>query len=102
MATTINAAVGWRVRCRREQLGLTQRDLGAKLQRPVSHVAVGDIERGKTRITLDLLARLADALDCGPGMFLGGGQVDLPATTTATHRCPNCGHHLSITLAVSD
>ena len=41
----------------------SQRDLGQRLPRPVSHVAVGDIERGKTRLTLDLVLDLARTLD---------------------------------------
>lgn len=52
-----DAAIGQRIKAARTRAGLTQRDLGARLG--VSHVAAGDIERGKTHITLDKLDRLA-------------------------------------------
>lgn len=45
----------------RRRAGLSQRVLGERLG--ISHVAVGDIERAKSRPDLDNLAVIADALD---------------------------------------
>lgn len=53
--------VGEQIMLARRRAGLTQRDLGQKVG--VSHVAVGDIERGKTKPNLDHLAAIAEALD---------------------------------------
>lgn len=47
---------------RRGLLGLSQSELGRHLG--VSHAAISDIERGKTRINFDLLERIAAQLFC--------------------------------------
>jgi transcriptional regulator with XRE-family HTH domain len=52
--------IGERIMVLRRRADLTQRQLGALLG--VSHVAVGDIERGSTKPDLDNLAAIADAL----------------------------------------
>lgn len=53
--------VGEQILLARRRAKLTQRDLGQRLG--VSHVAVGDIERGKTKPNLDQFAAIAEALD---------------------------------------
>lgn len=58
---SLYAGVGEQIMLARRRAGLTQRDLGERLG--VSHVAVGDIERGKTKPNLDHLAAIAEALD---------------------------------------
>lgn len=57
---SVYPAIGERIMLARRRAGLTQRELGARLG--VSHVAVGDIERGKRRPDLDKLGEIADAL----------------------------------------
>ena len=57
---SVYMGIGDRIMLSRRRAALTQRDLGDRLG--VSHVAVGDIERGKTRPNLDNLAVIADAL----------------------------------------
>jgi transcriptional regulator with XRE-family HTH domain len=52
--------VGEQILLARRRLGWTQRDLGERLG--ISHVAVGDIERGKSRPDLGNLAAIADVL----------------------------------------
>jgi len=52
--------IGERVMLARRRADLTQRQLGERLG--ISHVAVGQIERGETRPDLGKLAALADAL----------------------------------------
>jgi len=52
--------IGERVMLARRRAGLTQRELAEQLG--ISHVAVGQIERGETRPDLGKLAVLADAL----------------------------------------
>lgn len=52
--------IGERIMLARRRAGMTQRELGQRLG--VSHVAVGDIERGKTKPDLDNLAAIAGAL----------------------------------------
>lgn len=53
--------VGEQIMLARRRADLTQRQLGERLG--VSHVAIGDIERGKTKPNLDHLAAIAEALD---------------------------------------
>jgi transcriptional regulator with XRE-family HTH domain len=57
---TYYADIGERIMLARRRAGMTQRDLGRRLG--ISHVAVGDIERAKTRPDLDNLGVIADAL----------------------------------------
>ncbi len=54
-------AIGEQIMLARRRAGLTQRDLGQQLG--ISHVAVGDIERGRTKPDLDNLIAIADALN---------------------------------------
>lgn len=52
--------IGEQIMVLRRRAGLTQRDLGKRLG--ISHVAVGAIERGRTKPDLDNLAMIATAL----------------------------------------
>ena len=58
---SLYVGVGEQIMLARRRSGLTQRQLGERLG--VSHVAVGDIERGKTKPNLDHLAAIAEAMD---------------------------------------
>lgn len=58
---SLYVGVGEQIMLARRRANLTQRELGDRLG--VSHVAVGDIERGKTKPNLDHLAAIAEALD---------------------------------------
>lgn len=58
---SLYVGVGEQIMFARRRANLTQRQLGDRLG--VSHVAVGDIERGKTKPNLDHLAAIAEALD---------------------------------------
>ncbi len=58
---SLYVGVGEQIMLARRRANLTQRQLGDRLG--VSHVAVGDIERGKTKPNLDHLAAIAEALD---------------------------------------
>ena len=54
------------VRRRRLAAGLTQAALAKRMGRPsVPHVSIARIELGTVKPSLDVLARLADALNCG-------------------------------------
>jgi transcriptional regulator with XRE-family HTH domain len=57
---TLYTAIGERIMLARRRAGLSQRDMGAKLG--ITHAALSDIERAKTRPNLDNLAVIADAL----------------------------------------
>lgn len=61
--TITHDEVGRRIREARSKLGLSQTDLGQRLSRPRSHVAVSDIERGKTKLDIEELAEIARLLD---------------------------------------
>lgn len=58
---SLYVGVGEQIMLARRRTHLTQRELGERLN--VSHVAIGDIERGKTKPNLDHLAAIAEALD---------------------------------------
>jgi len=50
----------------REKAGITQKQLGARLEPPVSDVTISRYETGERRPDLDALAALAEALDIAP------------------------------------
>ena len=53
--------IGKRIMMARRWADLNQRDFGARLG--ISHAAVSDLERGKSKPNLDNLAVIADALN---------------------------------------
>ncbi|GFZ87342.1 transcriptional regulator [Paenibacillus marchantiophytorum] len=60
----LSVHVGARIRVFRKNRGLTQEQLGEKVQQPQSYV--GAIERGQKNISLDTLERIVDALEIRP------------------------------------
>lgn len=54
--------VGRRIRTAREECKLTQADLGRLLSPQRSYAAVSDIERGRTRVDIELLSQLSEVL----------------------------------------
>lgn len=56
------------MRLRREALGMTLADLAGHLS--VQLAALSKVERGRSRVSLDLAAEIAGALDTTVGMLL--------------------------------
>lgn len=54
--------LGRRIRLARQELGLSQTELGQKLARVRTHAAISDIERGKTKLDVEELAEFARIL----------------------------------------
>ncbi|CCF85311.1 helix-turn-helix domain-containing protein [Nitrolancea hollandica] len=67
--------VGRRIRRAREELGLSQGDLGRLLSRPRTYAAISDIERGKTKLDVEELAEIARILQKDVPYFLGTPSV---------------------------
>lgn len=63
-----NALVGRNLRKRRAALGLSQEDLAHKAG--VSIRMVGSVERGQQSPTIEVLGKLADALEVSPASLL--------------------------------
>jgi transcriptional regulator with XRE-family HTH domain len=61
-------AIGERINVARRRALMSQRDLGEKLG--ISHAAVSDIERGKSKPNLDNLAQIADVLGVSLGQIV--------------------------------
>ena len=55
--------VAERIRLARTDKGLSQSDLGRLLSRPRTHAAISDLERGRTKVDVELLIELANLLD---------------------------------------
>lgn len=66
----LEKAVGAAIRNRRKSLKLTQSQLGSRLLPPVSHVAISDVENGKTTIGVTRLRDLALTLETTPEQLL--------------------------------
>ena len=67
--------VGMAIRDAREEGGLTQTELAARMG--VAQSALSRIEAGRANITLEMLTRIATALGAPLTMKLGGGEVPL-------------------------
>jgi transcriptional regulator with XRE-family HTH domain len=63
--------IGWYLRQAREENALTQSELGRRMSRGLSHAAVSDIERGRTRVSATELAELAQILNKEVAYFYG-------------------------------
>lgn len=61
--------IGKRIKERRVELGLSQAELGKRLG--ISKGAISSVETGKERLTLDRLARYADALSLSREELIG-------------------------------
>lgn len=67
--------IGRRIRRAREEIGITQGELGRRWGKGKSHAAISDIERGTTRVTASGLAELAKILGKTPAYFYGEEQA---------------------------
>lgn len=65
--------IGGRIKAARNKLGYTQEVLAEKLEVSVGYVS--QVERGITKISLDLLAEIATVLNCGLSMLIEGANV---------------------------
>jgi len=54
--------LGRRVQTARNNLGMTQEELGRSLQPPMTRASIANIEAGKQRVMVHTLAQLADRL----------------------------------------
>ncbi|HGJ5877091.1 MAG TPA: helix-turn-helix domain-containing protein [Arsenophonus sp.] len=80
-------SIGQRIRLRRKELELTQKQLGKKVG--VSHVAISQWEKEETEPNGDNLLSLADALMCTPEYIIRG------TTTTRSNRDQNNNYKYS-------
>ncbi|WGL95987.1 helix-turn-helix domain-containing protein [Arsenophonus nasoniae] len=70
-------SIGERIKLRRKEFGLTQKQLGKKVG--VSHVAISQWEKEETEPNGDNLLSLADALMCSPEYIIRGTSKSEPA-----------------------
>ncbi|MDU3815762.1 LexA family protein [Mixta hanseatica] len=77
--------IGDRIRARRKELRLTQKDLASRVG--VSHVAISQWEKDETAPRGDNLLRLSDALGCAPSyLHNGDGSESNVAPATVDFR----------------
>ncbi|MBQ8164673.1 MAG: helix-turn-helix transcriptional regulator [Clostridia bacterium] len=62
--------IGQRIKQKRKANGLTQEILAELLSVTVGYVS--QIERGRVKVNLEMLGKIAAALDCDPGYFVSG------------------------------
>ena len=67
---------GWRVRSRREALGMTQDELAKKLNYK-SRSSVNKIELDQRNMKQSQIAQLAKALETTPGFLMGWDEKEL-------------------------
>jgi transcriptional regulator with XRE-family HTH domain len=65
----------------RQARGWSQGELGSRMQPPVSHAAVSDIERGVTHLTTDLLGNVAGAFGVECSVRIGDETISLTSAT---------------------
>lgn len=68
--------IGYRIKTRRQQLGLTQDELAQKLGYG-SRSSINKIELGKANLTQTKIKALADALDTTPAYIMGWEDEEL-------------------------
>lgn len=65
--------IGDRIKSARRARGYTQEQLAEKLDVTVGYVS--QVERGITKISLDLLAKISELLECDISMLISGSVV---------------------------
>jgi len=65
--------IGKNIRMLRTERGKSQSDLGKVLD--ISHVAISDIERGKTKLSVEILLKIADFFGVSPEEIISDTQV---------------------------
>ena len=68
------ALIGKRIKFERNKCGLTQEMMAEKLEVTVGYVS--QVERGITKISLDLLAKVSTILNCDISSFISGSSVN--------------------------
>lgn len=66
--------IGSRIKLERNKSGLTQEQLAEKLDVTIGYVS--QVERGITKISLDLLAKISTILDCDIALLITGSAVN--------------------------
>ena len=69
--------IGGRIKEQRKKKGYTQEQLAEKLDVTVGYIS--QVERGATKISLDLLASVSGLLDCDPGELVSGSAAPASA-----------------------
>ena len=77
-------SIGRRIKARREELGLTQRELAARLGYS-GHTTLARIETGRTDPPQSRIVAIAKALDVAPGYLLGGSSTPEGLGALAAH-----------------
>ena len=75
MEHTLRTIVGERIAQERQRKGLTQLELSAKAGMHESNL--NKVERAHVSLSMESLARLADALDCSTDFLLGRSNTPL-------------------------
>ena len=66
--------IGKRIQAERKGAGITQESLAEKLDVSIGYVS--QVERGITKISLDLLAAIADILNCDIALLVTGTSLN--------------------------
>ena len=69
--------IGSRIKLKRREMGMTQDALAERLSVTVGYVS--QLERGVTKISLDMLGRIAAELECDLSYFVSGAAEDQAA-----------------------
>jgi len=79
---TTKRDIGLEIQIKRKKAGLTQDELAKKIK--VAKDTISRIERGRFNYTIDLLFRIANALDCNISEFFGVSERRVREVTLIT------------------
>lgn len=75
------SSLGERIKSRRKELGLTQKELGAKIL--LTEFNISKYERDYSKPDIDTLSKLSEALDCSVDYLVG--KIDNPNSNSYQH-----------------
>ncbi len=91
-----NAYIGARLRQARLMRGMSQKDLGQRIKKPITFQQVQKYENAINRISVELLEEFAAALRLPMGFFLPGQDIEFePVLTPSEAQLLECFHAMS-------
>jgi len=96
-ANAVNVYIGARLRQARLMRGMSQKELGRSIRKPITFQQVQKYENATNRISVELLEEFAAAMRLPLGFFLPGQDIEFePVLTPREAELLECFHAINV------